>query len=294
MPPGTDWAALDLRAAIPAPGGRLAMARLTRHLAPAEGGTPGHHPTAIVHPTARLGEDVWIGPFAVIEADARVGSGARIGAHAYVGPDVHLGTGARIHSGARIMGRVRAGRNLIVHPNATIGADGFSFTTDGPSNAERAKASGGAERLTPPPEGRADWVKIHSLGAVHLGCDVEIGSNSNVDAGTIRPTRIGDGTKIDSLVHVAHNVEIGRDCLLCGQTGIAGSVVIGDRCIFGGQTGIGDNHRIGSDVVTGAGTTVMSSVPAGSVLLGTPAQRMDLALRAYRWLRRASRPNKVS
>ena len=285
--PGADWRGLRLEAAILAPAGRLTLAHLTAALAPDDAFAPGLHATALIDPSAEIGADVSAGPFAVIGPGVRIGAGSRIGAHASLGAAVTLGEGARIHAGARLQPRVSAGARLIVQPGAVIGADGFSFQTETPSNPERAKASGGAERLTPPDSER--WVKTESLGSVVLGDDVEIGANSTVDAGTLKPTRIGDGTKLDNLVQVGHNCEIGRHSLLCGQTGIAGSVTIGDRVVLGGQTGVGDHHRIGDDVVTGAGTMILANVPSGSVLLGYPSQRMDRAIAAYKTLRRLTR-----
>jgi UDP-3-O-[3-hydroxymyristoyl] glucosamine N-acyltransferase len=118
---------------------------------------------------------------------------------------------------------------------------------------------------------------------------VEIGANATIDRGTIADTVIGDGTKLDNMVHVGHNVRIGRDCLLCGQVGIAGSVKIGDRVVLGGQTGVADNLEIGSDVVTGASTIILSTVPPGRALLGYPAVRMETQIEMYKGLRRLPR-----
>lgn len=294
---GADWQALGLRAAIFAPRARLALSRLTGLLHPDDGFEPGTHPTALIDSRAEIGVGASIGPFAVIAAGAVIGPGVRIGAHVSIGREARIGSDARIHAGARIGARVVAGDRLIVQPGAVIGADGFSFVTEGPSNPERAKASGGAETLTPPetPDGhkadghKADWHKIELLGAVVIGDDVEIGANSTVDAGTIRATRIGSGTKLDNLVQVGHNVVIGEHCLLCAQVGVAGSTVIGNRVVLGGQSGVADHLRIGDDVVTGGASVVLNSVPSGRVLLGYPAQRMDRTIAAYKALRRLIR-----
>lgn len=285
--PGADWQAMGLEAAIIAPQARLALAHLTGMLAQNDAFSTGIHPSAVIDPSATLGEGCSIGAFTLIGPNAQIGAGSKIGAQVMIGADVQIGQGCEIHAGAKLQPRVRAGDRLVVQPGSVLGADGFSFSNDGASNPERAKASGGAERLSPPDS--AEWHKTQSLGSVVLGDDVEIGANSTVDAGTIRPTRIGSGTKLDNLVHVGHNCEIGQHCLLCGQTGVAGSVVIGDRVVLGGQTGVGDHHKIGNDVVTGAGTMILSNVPAGSVLLGYPAQRMDRAIHAYKTLRRLGR-----
>lgn len=289
--PGADWQALGLEAAIIAPRARLALSRLTGLLKTEEAFGAGIDPLAAIHPTAELGEGVTIGPFSMIGAGARIGAGTRIASHVSVGAGVQIGAEGRLHAGVRLQPGCRIGDRFVAQPGAVIGGDGFSFVTEQVSNPEKAKATGGAERLDTP--GAAPWVKIESLGGVEIGDDVEIGANSTIDAGTIRATRIGNGTKVDNLVQVGHNVIVGQDCLLCGQTGIAGSCEIGDRVVLGGQTGVGDHHRIGDDVVTGAGTMILSNVARGSVLLGYPAQRMDRAIDAYKSLRRLGRQKTV-
>lgn len=284
---GADWRGFGLCAAILAPPARLTLARIAGALDPDDMLPHRTSSHALIDPAARIGDGCAIGPFTTIAAGAEVGPGARIGARVTIGPGARIGAGARIHDGAWIGPRVIAGAHLVMQPGAVVGSDGYSFVTATPSNPERAKATGGAVRLDPPED--PAWHKTMSLGAVILGDEVEIGANSTVDAGTLKPTRIGTGTKLDNLVHVGHNVEVGAHCLLCGQTGIAGSVVIGDRTVLGGQTGVGDHNRIGSDVVTGAGTMIQSNVPSGSVLLGYPSQRMDRAVALFRTLKRMGR-----
>ncbi len=173
--------------------------------------------------------------------------------------DTHIGADALIHSGARIGRAVRIGARFIAQPGAVIGADGFSFVTPEKSRAEAAR-----ETMGDAGDAQAQsWTRIHSLGSVMLGDDIEVGANSCIDAGTIRPTRIGDGTKIDNQVHVAHNCEVGRDCLFAGQVGIAGSVKIGDNVILGGQVGVVDNIFIGDGVVAGGGTVILVECARG-------------------------------
>ena len=133
------------------------------------------------------------------------------------------------------------------------------------------------------------WHRIHSLGGVEIGDEVEVGANSCVDAGTIRATRVGEGTKIDSLVQVGHNVVVGAHCLLCAQAGVAGSTVIGDRVVVGGKAGVADNLKVGHDVVLGGGTIVLSNVPAGRVMMGYPAVKMQSHIEGYKALRRLPR-----
>ncbi len=186
----------------------------------------------------------------------------------------------------RIGDGVVIGARFICQPGAVIGADGMAFTTAEKNAVEQARATLGAE--TAPTTGQS-WLRIHSLGGVIIGDDVELGANSCIDRGTIRATRIGNGTKIDNLVHIAHNVEVGRDCLFAGQVGIAGSTRIGNHVVFGGQVGVSDNISVGDGVVAGGGSKLMTKVPAGRVVLGYPAVRMDTHIDMYKALRRLPR-----
>ena len=163
-----------------------------------------------------------------------------------------------------------------------IGSDGFSFVTAEKSGVEEARESLGKTHGIK----NQSWTRIHSLGSVQIGDDVEIGANSCIDRGTIRDTSIGTGTKVDNLVHIAHNVQVGRDCLLCGMVGVAGSVRIGDRVVLGGQVGVSDNIFIGDDVIAGGGTLILTNAPAGRVLLGYPAVKMDTHIELQKALRR--------
>ncbi|AXC50353.1 UDP-3-O-(3-hydroxymyristoyl)glucosamine N-acyltransferase [Paracoccus suum] len=284
---GMDPQALGLSAAIFAARPRLAMAGLTQAFDPGPDIAPGIHPSAIIDPSAQVPADAAIGPFAVIGPDVTIGRGARIAAHVSIGRQTNIGDGALILAGARIGARVTAGAELIVQPGAVIGADGFSFVTEVPSAAEDARAALGQGAVRSPEAAR--WHRIHSLGSVVLGDRVEVGANSTIDRGTIRATRIGDGTKLDNLVQVGHNVEVGRDCLLCGQVGVAGSARIGDRVILGGQCGVSDNIFVGSDVVAGGATKIYSNVPAGRVILGHPAMRIESEIEIRKALRRLPR-----
>ena len=283
--PGADWQALGLRAAIFAPRGRLMMAGLTRLLDPGISFAPGVHRLSVVDSGAELGEGACIGPFVTVGAGARIGHGARIASHVAIGEGAEIGCDALILAGVRIGARVRIGDRFICQPGAVIGADGFSFVTPESGGVEEVRATLGNRG-----EIRAQsWIRIDSLGSVRIGDDVEIGANSCVDRGTIRDTEIGRGTKLDNLVQVGHNVVLGEDCLLCGQVGIAGSTRIGNRVVLGGQAGVGDNLFVGDDVIAGAGTKIMTNAPAGRVLLGYPAVRMDSQIAMNKALRRLPR-----
>ncbi|MDB2551499.1 UDP-3-O-(3-hydroxymyristoyl)glucosamine N-acyltransferase [Paracoccus sp. (in: a-proteobacteria)] len=282
---GMDPEEYGLRAAIFAPRPRLLLAGLTRTFDPGPDIAPGIHPTAVIDPTARIGAGAAIGAFVVIGADVVIGQGARIASHVSVGRGARLGREALLREGARIGHGVSAGDRLIMQPGAVIGGDGFSFVTPEESGIEEIRRSLGTRQGFVPQH----WTRIHSLGGVEIGDDVEIGANATIDRGTIRATRIGRGTKIDNLVQIGHNVVVGADCLLCGLVGIAGSSRVGDRVILAGQVGVSDNIEIGDDVIAGGATKIFSRVPAGRVILGNPAVKMETQMEIQKAVRRLPR-----
>ena len=283
--PGADWQGLGLKAAIFAPRGRLMMAGLTRMLDRGPDIAQGVHAMTVVAPDAIVGDGAAVGPFVSIGAGARIGPRARIAGHVSIGAGAVIGADALILEGVRIGAGVRIGDRFVCQPGAVIGGDGFSFVTPERSGVEDIRATLGKRG-----EIREQiWVKIHSLGGVWIGDDVEVGANACVDRGTIRDTVIGRGTKLDNLVQVGHNVQVGEDCLLCGQAGIAGSTRIGNRVVLGGQSGVVDNIFVGDDVITGGGTLIHTNQPAGRVLLGSPAVKMDSQIQINKALRRLPR-----
>ncbi len=280
-----DWQALGLEAAIFVPKSRFAMVGLTRLFDVGPGIAAGIHPMALVDPTAEIGEGAAIGPFTTIGAGVVIGPRARIASHVSIANEARIGADAMILQGAHIGARVVIGNRFICQPGGVVGSDGFSFVTPEKSGAEQIRDTLGKRE-----EFRdQSWGRIHSLGSVTIGDDVEVGANSCVDRGTIRDTSIGHGTKLDNLVHVAHNVQIGRDCLLCGLVGIAGSTRVGDRVVLGGQVGVSDNIFVGDDVIAGGATVILSNVPAGRVLLGYPALKMETHIELQKALRRLPR-----
>lgn len=282
---GADWRALGLEAAIVVPRPRFAMAGITRALDPGPDIAAGIHPTAVIDPSAEIGAEAAIGPFVVIGRNARIGVRARIAAHAVIGAEASVGDDALILEGAKIGARVLIGDRFIAQPGVVVGSDGFSFVTPEKSGVERVRETLGDQgEIT-----AQSWTRIHSIGSVEIGDDVEIGANSAIDRGTIRSTRIGRGTKLDNLVHIGHNVEVGEDTLLCGQVGIAGSARIGNRVVLGGQCGVNDNIFVGDDVVAGGATKIFTNAPAGRVLLGSPAMKMEVHVEAMKNLRRLPR-----
>ena len=280
-----DWASVGLKAAILPTRPRYAMSGLTKMFDPGPGFEDGIHTTALIDPTAVIGADVNIGPYAIVGARAQVGDGTVVGPHCYIGTDAAIGAGSFLREHVSIGARVRIGERFFAHPGVRLGGDGFSFVTPEKSDVEEARESLGDNVEAT----QQAWHRIHSLGGIVIGDDVEIGVNTAIDYGTIRPTKVGDRTKIDNLVHIAHNVVVGNDCLICGQVGIAGSSVIGDGCVFGGQVGISDNLKIGDRVICGASSKVLSNIPAGRVVLGYPAVKMDLHVEMYKALRRLPR-----
>ena len=282
---GADWQALGLKAAILPSRPRYAMAHLTSMMDAGQGFGRGVHTSAIVDPSAQIGVDVSIGPGAVIGPEARIGDGSTIGPLCFVGWQAELGAGAYLREHASIGARVQIGARFLAHPGVRIGGDGFSFVTAEKSGVEKARESLGDQGDT----AGQSWSRIASLGGVLIGDDVEIGSNSCVDNGTIRATEIGDRTKIDALVQIGHNVVLGHDVLVCAQVGVAGSTRVGNFVVLGGQAGVGDNLTIGDRVVASAGAKVLSSVAAGKVVMGYPATEMQNQIASYKALRRLPR-----
>jgi len=277
-----DWESLGLSGAILVERPRYAMATVTRLYDQNWRQGTGIHPSAWVDPSASVAEDAVIGAFCSVGSGAQIGAGAVLGSHVSIGAGVIIGQGATIRDGVRILSGTTIGDRFVAQPGAVIGGDGFSFVTPEVSAAESVRDTLGDQ-------GDSDaqpWERIHSLGGVTIGDDVEVGANSCIDAGTIRPTSIGSGTKIDNLVQVGHNVEVGQDCLLCGMVGIAGSVQIGNNVILGGRTCVTDNIFLGDRVVAGFGTVILSNVPAGRVMMGYPAVQMKQHVEGYKLQRR--------
>ncbi|CAN5745513.1 UDP-3-O-(3-hydroxymyristoyl)glucosamine N-acyltransferase [soil metagenome] len=281
---GADWQALGLEAALYVRRPRYALAGLTRVFErPVETGD-GIHPTAVIDPSAEIAVDASIGPFVVIGARVRLGPGVRVLAHVSIAEDAAIGAGALLHPGVRIGARVAIGARFVAQPGAVVGGDGFSFVTPTPGLVEAARARGVIEAID-----QAGYARINSLGAVRIGEDVELGANACIDRGTVADTVIGDGTKIDNLVQIGHNVRIGRTCLVCGMAAIGGSTVIGDRVVIGGAASIADNLRIGSNTVITGRAGVASHVAANRIMMGYPAVRMAESVAMYKALRRLPR-----
>lgn len=282
---GAPWQDMGLEAAVFVTRPRLAMAGLSRVFDPGQGLPQGIHPAAVVEASAMIGEDVSIGPGAYVGANVRIGDRSMIGPNCVIGMHAQIGDDALIRDSVSIGARVRIGARFICQPGARIGADGFSFVTEEVSTTEAA-------RKTMRDSGQAEgqpYIRIHSLGAVSIGDDVEIGANCTIDNGTVRDTTIGNGTKLDNQVHIGHNCKVGNHCLLCGQSGLSGSVTVGDYAVLGGQTGVADNTSVGTGSILSGATKATSNVPAGRVMMGYPAVKMELHTEIYKAQRRLPR-----
>ena len=211
---------------------------------------PGVHPTAVVSPTAKLGKGISVGAFVHIGDEVEIGDGTVIFPFVAIYRGVKIGKEAVIHSHVSIREEVRIGNRVIIHNNSVIGSDGFGYLQD----KDRSH------------------IKIPQAGTVIIEDDVEIGANTAVDRAALGETIIRKGTKIDNLVQVAHNVEIGENCILAGQTGIAGSVKIGKNVITGGQVALSDHVNIGDNVMIAGRTGVMKDIPPNSIIAGVPSQ----------------------
>ncbi|MCF6443195.1 UDP-3-O-(3-hydroxymyristoyl)glucosamine N-acyltransferase [Nereida sp. MMG025] len=282
---GADWQSYGLEAAICVERPRYALAPLSARLDRGPAIAAGIHPTAVIDPSAQIGKGAAIAPFVVIGAGVQIGENARIGPNSTIGYDSEIGAQALIHAGVHIGHNVRIGARFICQSGAVIGSDGFSFVTPEKAGTEEIKETLG-ERGTVKQQ---HWTRIHSLGGVTIGDDVEVGANTCIDRGTVRDTVVGDRTKIDNMVQVAHNAVVGRDCLLCGASGVAGSGVLGDRVVLGGQSGVVDNVKVGDDVILGGGGKIRTNQPAGRVLMGDPAIPMTAGVEQYKALRRLPR-----
>ncbi|WP_432450172.1 UDP-3-O-(3-hydroxymyristoyl)glucosamine N-acyltransferase [Aliiroseovarius marinus] len=287
---GADWQALGLEGAICMTRGKAAMPLLTRALDPGLGIEPGIHPSAVVDDSAEIGEGAAIGPLVVIGKDVKIGARAQIGAHASVGYGTVIGDDLTLHPGARIAHLCTIGDRFTAQSNSVLGGDGFSFVTlDKESAVESLRGNMAEGERADTVEGSAHWARVHSLGGVVVGDDVELGASSTIDRGTIRATQIGSGTKIDCQVQVGHNAIVGEHVMMCGNVGVSGSAKIGNRVVLGGKVGVSDNIFIGDDVIAGGGTNIYTNVPAGRAVLGSPAVKIETEMAIRRELRRLPR-----
>lgn len=225
-----------------------AYLRLLGTLRGPRGGARAIHSTAIVDPRAEVGANTSIGPNAFIGAGTTLGDDCTIGANVCIGANCRLGDGTTLHPGVILYDDCVLGRRVEIHANSVIGADGYGYRTVAGKH-----------------------VKVPQYGYVEIGDDVEIGASSTIDRGTIGPTRIGEGTKIDNMVMIAHNCQIGRRNLIVAQVGIAGSSTTGEYVVMGGQAGMVDHVQVGDHTMVAAKAAVTHSVPSHMQVAGAPA-----------------------
>jgi UDP-3-O-[3-hydroxymyristoyl] glucosamine N-acyltransferase len=245
----------------------LAFARLLERFAPAPVVfAPGIHPSAVIAPGAVVGENVSIQPFVVIEEGARVGANSIIGAHSYVGHEAVIGPDCQLAPRVTVGARCIVGSRVIIHSGAVLGSDGFGFEFS---------------------QGR--HVKIPQTGTVQIDDDVEIGANVAIDRARFGRTWIGEGTKIDNLVQIAHNVVIGKHCLLVSQAGVSGSTRLGNYVTLAGQVGVVGHIEIGDQAIVAAQSGVSKSIGPKEVVFGSPALPMREAKERLAYLGRLSK-----
>jgi UDP-3-O-[3-hydroxymyristoyl] glucosamine N-acyltransferase len=212
---------------------------------------PAIHPSATIAASASIGDHVTIGPYVSIGERAVVGARTVVSAGCVLGADSRIGEDCFLHPNVTLYEKVTVGGHAILHAACTLGADGFGFVMTG---------------------GR--YEKFPQIGTVEIGNDVEIGAHSCVDRAALGVTRIGDGTKLDNMVHIGHNCQIGRHVVIAAQTGLSGGVIVEDYAVIGGQVGIGDKARIETQAVLGSGCGILTSkiVRKGQLVWGTPAR----------------------
>lgn len=225
----------------------------------------GIHPTAIVAPLARIAPTASVGPYAIIGEDAHIGAGTQIGAHTVIGAGCWIGENCRIYPRVTLYAGVRIGHRVEIHSGAVLGADGFGYAF-----------------------GEGKYWKFPQTGILEIGDDVEIGANTTIDRGSLDDTRIAEGVKLDNLVHVGHNVNIGSHSVIAAQTGISGSSTVGHHVVVGGQVGIADHCTLEDGAIAGAqaGIPTGKTIRAGQTVWGTPAREIGKFKEIYVWYAR--------
>lgn len=276
--PGLGLPYPPTRCVVETPQPRLWFARAAKLLRPALPHT-GVHPSAVVGEKVELGDKVSIGPGAVIEDGARIGSRTRIEAGVIIGRDVRIGEYCRIHPRVVVYPGATLGNWVVVHAGAVLGADGFGYVRN-PANGA--------------------YTQFPQQGTLAIEDDVEIGANTTIDRGALAETRIRRGVKIDNLVHIGHNCDIGEDVILVALTGISGSSTVGTGAVIAGQVGIGDHAHVGPGVILGGQAGVLSGktltnegLKPGTVLWGTPARPLKQVLREQAVLTRLARSTRT-
>ncbi|HQT68343.1 MAG: UDP-3-O-(3-hydroxymyristoyl)glucosamine N-acyltransferase [Rhodospirillales bacterium 20-60-12] len=243
----------------------LAWATIARLFHPEPPGQPGIHPSAVIGADAHIAPDAEIGPGAVIGAGAEIGARSVIGALSVVGPGVIIGADCRIHPHVTLTHAI-LGDRVVLHPGVRVGQAGFGFAVS-----------------------KTGFIGVPQLGRVLLGDDVDVGANTTIDRGSANDTIIGAGSRLDNLVQIGHNVELGRACVVVACAAISGSTIVEDQVMIGGQAAFAGHLRIGKGAQIGAQAGVINDVPAGAKMLGSPAQPIRSFFREVAILRRLAR-----
>ena len=241
----------------------VALAKLLDFYTKAMPAKIGIEQPSFVSSSAKLGEQIYLGAFAYIGDNVLIGNNVKIYPHVYIGDNVKIGDGSILYSGVKIYAGCSIGSSCIFHSGSVIGADGFGFA--------------------PNPDGT--YTKIEQIGNVVIEDNVEIGANTTVDSATMGSTIIRKGVKLDNLIQIGHNCEIGENTVMAAQVGIAGSTIIGKNCVFGGQAAITGHITVGEGSKIGPKSGVMSAVKPNSVLLGAPALDFRLAMKTFSIIR---------
>jgi UDP-3-O-[3-hydroxymyristoyl] glucosamine N-acyltransferase len=222
----------------------------------------GIHPTAVVAPLAHVSSSACIGPFAVVGEDAHIGEGTQIGAHTVIGAGSWIGEYCRIHPHVTLYAGVRIGHRVEIHSGAVIGADGFGYA-----------------------QGEGRYWKFPQAGIVEIGDDAEIGANTTIDRGSLDDTRIGEGVKLDNLVHIGHNCHIGAHTVMAAQAGLSGSCEFGKHVVIGGQAGFGEQCYLEDGAIIGGQSGVLGgkTIRSGQTVWGTPARSLDKFKEQFAW-----------
>ena len=220
----------------------------------------GVHPTAVIEESAKIGNDVYLGPYAYIGENVIIGDNCRIYSHVSIGDNTTVGNGCKIYNGVKVYHECKIGNNCTIHAGSVIGADGFGFA----------------------PQSETEFMKIPQIGNVVIEDNVEIGANSCIDRATIGSTIIRSGVKLDNLIQIGHNVEIGNNTVMAAQTGIAGSTHIGRNCMFAGQVGITGHIKVADGTKIGAQAGIAGAVKnPDTTLLGSPAMDSHAFLKSW-------------
>ena len=222
----------------------------------------GVHPTAVIASMAKIGAGVSIGPYAVVGENSQIGPGTEIGPHAVIGSGCRIGENCRLHTRVTLYENVQLGDRVEIHSGAVLGADGFGYA-----------------------HGEGRYWKFPQVGRVEIGDDVEIGANTTVDRGSLGDTKIGNGVKLDNLVHIGHNCEIGPNSVIAAQAGLSGSCTFGSGVVVGGQAGFGERCALEDGAVIGGQAGVLNGkiIHSGEVVWGTPARSLEKFKEQFAW-----------